>query len=720
LESRDHALTPFRIAALFLVAGIGWIVATDALVSSVAQDSARAQTIKGLVFVTGTAALLWALLRYAARHRDEALGRLAESEQRFRALIENANEMISIIRPDGRPVFRNQGYTRILGYDPDEVESTLDLIHPRDLPAVEEVLDLVMRRPAWRSEPVEFRVRHRDGGWRMLEGTATNLEDHPAVGGIVVHARDVTERRAARMQLAMAERRFRQIVERAHGGVWTVDQRGQTTYVNDRMAEMLGYPPEEIVGRLILEFVPPENRTFVEETFERRREGVAEEIETELVRADGERITIRSSSGPLYDEDGEFAGALAMVTDVTERRAMEKRLRQTERMEAIGHLAGGMAHEFNNVLTVIRGYASVLRGGFDEDDPRRENAEEIMQAAERAVSLTRQLLAFGRRQMLEPRRVDLDAIVRDAEPEVRTVLPENVALEIDTHGALPEVRVDPAQMKRVLVYLALNARDAMPGGGTLQISTGRERVESERPMEGFVLPADSYVSLVVRDDGFGMEGETRKRAFEPFFTTRAEPGRTGLGLASVYGLVKQSGGFVWVESRPDEETAFHVLLPEAGEEEVEPGGESAPGSETGPDRAGAPSGTAVVLLVEDESAVRRLARAVLERAGCEVLEAASGREALESMERRNAPVDLVLTDVVMPAMSGPEFIERLRERWPDLKVVFTSGYADQGIVEGPVARTEVGAGVAFLPKPFTPRALVEKVEEVLGSTLPGD
>ena len=382
-------------------------------------------------------------------------------------------------------------------------------------------------------------------------------------------------------------------------------------------------------------------------------------------------------------------------------RQSEEQLRQSQKMEAIGRLAGGIAHDFNNLLTAITGYGELLLQLIEPKSPMRRYAEEIRRASDRATALTRQLLAFGRKQLLELKIVDLNALVAGMDAMLRPVIGEDIRLVCSLEPSLGRVKADPGQIEQVILNLAVNARDAMPRGGSLTIRTANAELKGA---EGWseAAPAGSYVMLEVSDTGFGMDAETRSRVFEPFFTTKPKGKGTGLGLSMVYGIVKQSGGQILIDSAPGRGATFKILLPRS----------DGPVEAQAPRAPGAPAAAAheTVLLVEDEAVVRALAQDILVMNGYTVLAAAHGPEALAISERHKGPIHLMLTDVVMPYMNGRELYERLAPSRPQTKVLYMSGYADSGIVHGGA----IVPGTAFIPKPFTPEALAAKVREVLG------
>jgi len=393
------------------------------------------------------------------------------------------------------------------------------------------------------------------------------------------------------------------------------------------------------------------------------------------------------------------------VRDVTEQRRLQQQLVQSQKMEAVGRLAGGIAHDFNNLLTVITSYCDLLLEDLARDDPKREDVEQVRKAADGATALTRQLLAFSRQQVLAPKVVSMSAVVSGVEKMLRRVIGEDVDLAARLDPDVGSVKADVGQLEQVLMNLAVNARDAMPTGGKLTIETANAEHDPDYAREHEAAAVRRFVMLAVSDTGIGMDEATKARIFEPFFTTK-EPGKgTGLGLATVYGIVQQSGGFIWVYSEPGRGTTFKIYLPRV-DAPAEGGAAAASGD--------LPRGTETVLIVEDAAAVRAVMRHVLERQGYAVLEASNGAAALERVAGHPAPIHLLLTDVIMPGLSGRQLADRLAALRPDTRVLYASGYTDDAVVRHGVLES----GIAYLQKPFTTESLARKVREVLDGPTP--
>jgi len=480
----------------------------------------------------------------------------------------------------------------------------------------------------------------------------------------------------------------------------TVD--GRIIYVNPAFERITGYNAAETVGQTpALLRAERQDRAVYHDLWQTILQGQVWRAEITNRRKDGTPFTWEEAITPIRDDQGRLTHFIAVGQDVSVQRQLQAQLLQAQKMEAIGRLAGGVAHDFNNLLTVIAGYSEQLLDRLELHDPLRRKAEAIRGASDRAASLTQQLLAFSRRQMQQPKILELNDTVARMNRLLRRLIGEDIDLVTRLSAEQSRVKADPNQLEQVLMNLAVNARDAMPQGGTLTVETTALTLDAAYLAGHPQMPHGRYVMLAVTDTGCGMDPETKRRLFEPFFTTKEQGKGTGLGLSTVYGIVKQNGGYVWVYSEQGRGTVFKIYLPLVGEEIDEP---AAPVP-----MLTAPRGSETLLVVEDDDEVRRLLRDSLEHCGYTVLDARSGGEALVSCERHAGPIHLLITDLVMPHMDGREVAERLGALRPDMKLLFISGYTEH--VAARQGRAHPGA--AFLAKPFTPDALARKVREVI-------
>jgi two-component system, cell cycle sensor histidine kinase and response regulator CckA len=483
--------------------------------------------------------------------------------------------------------------------------------------------------------------------------------------------------------------------------VLVADPEGRVTFLNPVAETLTGWPRAAAVGKPsseVLRLLADKSREPIDNPIARalrERILIGGQQPAILVSRSGSEAPVEHSASPVRDDSGEIQGAVLVFRDISKRQQLEQQATHASKMEAVGRLAGGVAGDFNNVLTVVTGYAELLRSEIPVTNPMRRFVDEIIYAGERAAALTRHLLAFSRGATAQPRVLDLNVVISNMEPMLRRLLGQNIELILLGGPAIGRIKADPAQIEQVIVNLATNSRDAMPRGGKLILETANVDVEPVAGQNMGVKPGP-YVMLAVSDTGVGMDNETRSRLFEPFFTTKAPGSGSGLGLATAYGAIKQSDGYVTVYSQPNCGTIFEIYLPRVKETAVEPlRKSSAKGSET-------------ILLVDDEEGVRKLVLAVLKSNGYDVMEAANGVAALAAYDKNGHKVDMVLTDVVMPQMSGFELGKQLSERSPGLKILYMSGFRDNAIGGG-----AGDAPRAFLHKPFTPDVLLAKVREVL-------
>jgi two-component system cell cycle sensor histidine kinase/response regulator CckA len=521
------------------------------------------------------------------------------------------------------------------------------------------------------------------------------------IGGIAI------ERARSEEALRESEVRYRDLFENASDMIMTVDLDWNITDANKASVETVDYSREELLQMNLAELLPPEVHELARSQLARK---LAHEVEVttyevEFVAKDGHRVPIEVKTRVIW-QDGEPTGIEAIARDVSERKRLEQQLQQAQKMEAVGQLAGGVAHDFNNMMSAVIGFSELVLNRLEADHPVRRQVEEIRRAGERASDMTHQLLAFSRKQVLQPKVLDLNAIVAETQKLLERLIGEDVELVSVPDPDLDPIEADPGQLGQVLMNLAVNARDAMPGGGKLTFETRNVELDDGYSALHVDVEPGAYVLLSVSDTGTGMDAETRLRIFEPFFTTKEEGAGSGLGLATVYGIVTQSGGAISVYSEPGRGTTFKIYLPRAAQDSREIEDRSV--------RRDAPRGSETILLVEDEALVRSLEVETLEERGYTVLEAHSPGHALELCRQHEGTIDLLLTDVVMPEMNGHELAGQLAVIRPSMKVLYSSGYADGAIVHHGV----IEPGTAFLPKPLTPGTLARKVREVLDSQEP--
>ncbi|MEW6542920.1 MAG: PAS domain S-box protein [Nitrospirota bacterium] len=615
---------------------------------------------------------------------------------------------VSILRLDEQNVvrFANRTFHEMIQRDErDTIGQPIETL--LQIESLSELLRSVRTSKAPAVQEREYRLP--DAGITSCRLIARSMD---ATGEIILVIQDITALKQAEQERNRVTRERLLLLESTGEGIFGLDLHARCTFINKAGAAMLGYGPHEAIGKNMHELIhhsrsdgspyPIEECPILSAC--RTGQGARRENEV-LWRRDGTAFAAQYSVSPIV-ESGRITGAVVSFADITERLKLEEQLRQAQKMEAIGRLAGGIAHDFNNLVMVINGYSAALLEHLDPNDALRRYPLEIKKAGERAASLTRQLLAFSRRQVLEPRVLSLNDCVVSMGDMLRRLIGEHINLVMALDRSLRCVKADQAQMEQVVMNLVVNARDAMPEGGTLTIETSNVEIDPALARRlGSVQPGP-YVKLAVTDTGHGMDAETQARIFEPFFTTKEQGKGTGLGLASVYGIVKQSGGAISVQSAPGQGATFAVYLPRVLEkpprhEPSEPVGEPATCSET-------------ILLVEDEDAVRTLIRETLNRAGYRVLEARDGSEALALGTRHEGPIHLLLTDVVMPRLNGRELADRLTQARPELKVLFMTGYTDDAVIE----REGPGWSAHMIRKPFFPRDLARKIREVLDAPPP--
>jgi PAS domain S-box-containing protein len=602
-----------------------------------------------------------------------------------------------MLDPEGHVLTWNSGAQRIDGYTGEEIigRHFSCLFTPEGIAAGKPEEELARAATEGKAEVDGWRVR-KNGSRFWANGTVAALyDDHQKVRGFAKVTRDLTTKRRN-------DELLRSVLDNTLDAIVGIDEHGIISMINRSGEMMFGWSEFELIGNNVNMLMPAPYRAEHDgylanylRTAEPKIIGIGRQVSG--LHKDGSTFPMDLAVTEFRLDNQRFF--VGIVRDVSDRKKLETQLRQSQKMEAFGQLAGGVAHDFNNLLTVISGYSDLLLTVLPPGDPNREMIGEIHRAGERAASLTRQLLAFTRQQVLEPRFIDLNAVIRDTESMLRRLIGEDVLLTSALGKNISSVKVDPGQIEQVIMNLAVNARDAMPRGGQLTIETSDVELRDEYVAEHPETRPGHYVMLAISDTGSGMAPETKTRIFEPFFTTKGGKG-TGLGLAVVQGIIKQSGGSIDVYSELGVGTTFKIYLPSIS-------GRRAPEVEHGSGRS--LRGSETILLVEDEGGVRDLAVTALRGYGYKMLAASSGGAALQLMSAHRDEVQLLVTDVVMPGMSGRKLAETLHAAYPALKVLFLSGYTDDAVVRHGVLQ----ANVAFLQKPFTPVSLARKVREVL-------
>jgi PAS domain S-box-containing protein len=645
--------------------------------------------------------------------RKRAEEALRQSEERYRNILETMQEAYYETDFAGHFTFVNDALCRHLGYSKEELIGKVfrQFQDEANAKKMYQAFNEIYRtgEPVKALEAEYIRKDGTKGTYEVSASLIRDAQDKPI--GFRGVSRDVTERKQAEEALRRSEERYRTIIENIQDGYFENDLAGNFTFANDVICRNLGYTREESIGMNYRQYTDEEHRkNLLQQYGELYRTGQPiKPFEAGYVGKDGTKLLAEISVSLIWDPEGKPIGFRGISRDITERKraeeeklSLQEQLRQSQKMEAIGQLAGGVAHDFNNLLTVIKGYSQLSLLDVKEDNPLWGNIQEIEKATQRATDLTRQLLAFSRRQILNPKVLDLNALLKDLEKMLRRLIGEDIELVTLLSGDLGKVKVDPSQIEQVIFNLAVNARDAMPSGGKLAIATANVELDEGYARAHVSVTPGRYVSLSVSDTGIGMTQEVKEKVFDPFFTTKEKAKGTGLGLSMVYGIVKQSSGNIWVYSELGRGTTFKIYLPRTEEE-----ADSLQGRE---ETDFFPRGTETVLLVEDEELVRDLATRLLEQQGYRVLKAANGQEALlVGKEHVGETIHLLLADIVMPHMGGKELADWLKISRPNVKVLYTSGYADDAIVHQGV----LDPGTHFLQKPFSLKTLSHKVREVL-------
>lgn len=677
------------------------------------SHTSRSDLMQIFIFVLMSGFIYW--LSIQRKNSEENLRR---KEHWFRSLIEHSADSVSVIDKDNNILYVSPASLAVEGYKPEELigRNGIENTHPDDLTVIETTVRKLLDNPG-KPIPVLWRRKHKNGKWIWLEGTAINLLNDPVVKGIVTNYRDVTERKRAEDALKNVSAQLEAVFNSMQGGVVVTDMAGNFILVNEAEAKICGFQSVEDMKK---------NLSYFAEIFELRHPDkellpVEEWPLSKILRGEsirdwellgkrldtGQEWFFSYSGEPVFDAEGKQSLAVVITRDITVRKRTEEaltvsegKLLQSQKMDAIGQLAGGVAHDFNNMLTVIIGYCNLLLLQLPANDSVRNYVNEILKAGERATSLTSQLLAFSRQQVLEPKIVNLNEVVKSIEKMLRRLIGEDIALTATLNPSISNVKVDPGQIEQAIVNLAVNARDSMPHGGKLTIETSDVELVNGDWQYEFEYKNGRYVNLTITDTGHGMTPETKSHIFEPFFTTKMKGKGTGLGLSTVYGIVKQSGGYITVYSEIGMGSVFKLYFPIVEDEAT---------VTVSPEHRVIESGDETILLVEDNDEVRNIAKLILETNGYNVLETDRGHKAAEIYSTYEGAIHLVVTDVVMPEMSGRRLAEILREKHKAVKILFMSGYTDDAVLRhGIITEHE-----AFLHKPFSPAMLLEKVREVL-------
>jgi two-component system cell cycle sensor histidine kinase/response regulator CckA len=663
----------------------------ESLATQAVQEGAQDYLIKSQIDARG----LMRALRYAAERKF--------FEGQYRALLEAAPDAMVVVNQREQIVLLNVQAEKQFGYRRDElIGQKVKNIIPQGF-AERLIADGTRSAADAMAQQIgtgiELSGRRKDGSEFPIEIMLSPID---GVDGILVTAaiRDITERKRREYEMSCLVA----VVASSHDAIIGLTPAGVVLSWNHGAERIYGYPAAEAVGQSIV-FTSPADRRLESLTLLEgvRRGETVEPFETIRVKKDGTHIHISLNFSPIENSDGQVIGVSSIARDVTESKNLEAMLRQAQKMEAVGQLAGGVAHDFNNLLGVILGYTGLLLDSLNLDDPHRKSIQEIQKAGDRAALLTRQLLAFSRKQVLQTKVLDLNTVVAGAEKLLQRLIGEDIEMLVILSPALGRIEADAGQLEQIIMNLAVNARDAMLPGGKLTIETSNVEVDEEYALQHPSTRPGPHVMLSVTDNGCGMDAKTKAHLFEPFFTTKEFGKGTGLGLSTVYGIVKQSGGSVWVYSEVGIGSSFKIYLPcVSAEVAIAP-----PNDE--PERI--EGGRQTILIVEDEAALLKVTHQSLEAVGYAILAAQSPAEAIRMSESHQGPIHLMVTDVIMPGMSGAQLASRLSAPRPEMKVLYVSGYTDDTIVRHGVLER----GLAFLQKPFSPTALARKVSEVLNT-----
>ena len=635
----------------------------------------------------------------ARKHTEDAL---KKSETQQRLLVESMREGFGVLNEGNEVTYINKRFCDLMGYRPEEMIGHLvtEFVDPENLKILKE--QGIQRRKGEKGS-YEVAWTRKDGNpvYSLLSPEPVFDAQGNYKGSFAVIT-DISERKLMEEALRKSEEQYRLLVENANEGILVL-QDGLITFANPAAARIVHSSRQDLQSRSFIDYVHPEDREKVSNHYQNRMSGEPSprQYTMRLVDFQGDTVWIEANTIAISWEGR--PAVLVFSTDISEKKQLELQFLQAQKMEAVGRLAGGVAHDFNNLLTSILGHSDLMRMRLRPGDPLVGDIGEIVKAANRATDLTRQLLAFSRKQIMQPKILNLNAIISDMKKMLMRLIGEDITLETLLSPDLGRVLVDPGQIDQVIMNLVVNARDAMPKGGTLTIETGNALLDEVQVRRYIGARPGAYVLLSVKDSGLGMSEELQSHIFEPFFTTKELGKGTGLGLSTVYGIVKQSNGYIWVDSRPGQGTEFKIFLPrQEGEAE----------SDQKPERGKVSlRGEETILLAEDNELVRGLTRSVLEHFGYQVLETKDGEEAGRMSKGYEGPIHLLLTDVVMPGISGRVLAEQLQHSRPGIKILFMSGYSEEAVLLQGMQKL----GAHFLQKPFTPEELGLRVREILDS-----
>ena len=670
-------------------------------------------SVVGTLFTLLLTAFTGTILRGRVGLEAEVRARTAELELKS-LVLDQIQDHIAITDLQGVITYVNQAELDTLARSREElIGQPMDILgEDREQGATQKkILESTLRQGTWRGEVVNITG---DGRGRIFDCRTQVIKDADgqtmALCGI---STDITERKRAETILRELKELHESIVQTMNEGIVLTDTDGRVTFINPELAALLGWTPEELVGRSWFEFVPPEYHAAAQAADARRADGQKDRYEIELQRRDGTRIPILMSGTPRLDPvNSQFAGTLGVITDLSEqkraeqeRQRLQDQLYQAQKMESVGRLAGGVAHDYNNMLSVIIGYAEMALDRVDGKDPLRTDLLEILKAARHSADITRQLLGFARKQPISPRILDLNETVEGMLKMLQRLIGEDIDLSWRPSAGLWPVKMDPTQIDQLLANLCVNARDAIAGVGQIIISSGNAHLDAIKGPDAASFRPGDFALLTVADNGSGMDAETLERLFEPFFTTKPFGQGTGLGLATVYGIVKQNNGYIEASSAPDQGATFRIYFPRQ-HQEAEASQASAVISNDPPRGRGE-----TILIIEDETPILHVVQQMLQRLGYLVLPADSPGQALELAGANAGRIALVMIDVVMPGMNGRELAKRLKETSPDLRTLFMSGYTADVIARRGVLESDT----PFLQKPFTLHDLAVRVKQALES-----